>query len=107
MAVTMARPEIVDVDTGDIVTKNIRIFSACTGVKGRDIAKILNRTEGNVSRQFNGKTAWSLKDIDKLCVFFGLEPYEFFSETPNLKKLNVKEILKRRPLRDSNPQPTD
>lgn len=82
-------------DTTDIVAKNIRVFTAYTGLKPTNITPILGQHLANISRKFNGKAPWSMKDIDILCDLFGLEPYDFFMERPDITKINVDEVKQK------------
>lgn len=50
-----------------------------------------------MGRKFNGKTVWSLKDIDELCELFGLSPVDFVSERPDFTKINADKVKERVP----------
>lgn len=82
-------------DTTDIVAKNIRVFTAYTGMKVVNLATALQQHKSNTGRKFNGKAPWSMKDIDILCDLFGLEPYDFFMERPDITKINVDKVKQK------------
>lgn len=94
-------------NTTDLVSRNIRLFSAYAGMSKRDIATFTNQHETNVGKKFLDKVAWTLKDIDYLANLFDLEPYEFFLENPDFTKIDVNKLKRKLPQLDSNQQPFD
>lgn len=78
-----------------MVARNVRLFSAYTGITKREIASHLFQHESGIGRKFKSKTIWTLKDIDGLCELFGLSPYDFFAENPDLGKIDVEEVKRK------------
>lgn len=54
------------------------------GIKVKDVAKVLGRTESNTSLKLNGKVAMSWDDIETLCLTYSVSPEIFLRKAfPN------------------------
>ena len=86
-----------DTKLSNIVTNNIRAFTAISRLKITQLAKIMGKAQPAISLKFNGLRSWNLNDIEQLSEIFNIEPIEFFKENPEISKINPDVINKRVP----------
>lgn len=68
------------VDSDTTVSANVRVYMALRGEAHDDLAAALGVSRPAVSARLNGRTAWSLDDLDKLAQHYGVTPATFLAE---------------------------
>lgn len=68
----------------ETVSANLRVYMALRRQTHEDVAAVLGLTRPAVSARLNGRTAWSLDDVDKLAGHYGVTPATFLSAPPDV-----------------------
>ena len=50
------------------------------GETQRTIAKLLEKTPQSISKKFNGRSQWSISEVDKICEHYNKDYYELFKK---------------------------
>lgn len=83
--------------TVDIVARNIRAYAGYAGLNSTTLSRVLKTHKSNVNHKFKGARKWSFDDLDLLAELFGIEPYEFLMEKPDISRINADEVKERVP----------
>ncbi|MBR0473215.1 MAG: helix-turn-helix transcriptional regulator [Methanosphaera sp.] len=50
------------------------------GETQRTIAKLLEKSPQSISKKFNGRSQWSISEVDKICEHYNKDYYELFKK---------------------------
>lgn len=68
----------------DQVSAVVLVYMALHGESHDDVAQVLDLTRPAVSSRLNGRTPWSLRDVDKLAAHYGVAPSAFLDPVPDV-----------------------
>lgn len=68
----------------EAVSTNLRVFMALQRETHEQVAAVLGFTRPALSARLNGRTAWSLNDIDRLAAHYGIPPGQLLAPPPNV-----------------------
>lgn len=70
--------------SSDQVSAVVRVYMALHGESHEDVAGVVGLTRPAVSARLNGRTPWSLGDVDKLAAHYGVSASTFLDEVPDV-----------------------
>ncbi len=97
------QPETARKRTADVVSAEVRAWTARLGLRQKHLSEILKISQPQVSARLNGHLPWNTDEIDALADAFGIEPGDLMRTPP--QGISAAAILARLPRVDSNHQP--
>lgn len=91
----------------ETATSNIRAEAARVGVTQTDIARALGISQSAISARWNGKTEWSLDDIDTVAILLNLDPLDLLRQAKKSARRVANAPSSLYTAWDSNPEPSD
>lgn len=92
-------------NTGEIISRTVRLLMADRQVNQTMLAVVLGITQTQVSARLRGRTPWHIADLEALAAYFGVSVPELVGGNAGINPGGGGGGERAR--RDSNPQPSD